>query len=59
VYDNKEDVSYVELHLGIPQGITHLILFLLITGKYSNFFDVCLKEPMKDSIPEGAGAAGD
>ena len=53
------NVADVELHLGVLQVVTHVILLLLIPRKYADFLDVAVQKATEDGVAETAGAAGD
>lgn len=39
--------------------VTHVVLFLLVTGEDADFFDIRCKETLEHSIPERTGTTGD
>ncbi|MDI6743716.1 MAG: hypothetical protein QMD11_13355, partial [Smithella sp.] len=46
------NIPQIELHLWIPQGIAHFVLFLFVTAEDTNFFYVRMQKASQNGVSE-------
>ena len=52
-------ITNIKFYFFILQMMTHIVLFLFITGKNTDFFDIGIKKSFQYSITEGTCSTGD
>ena len=52
-------VAEVELDLGIPERVAHLVLLLFVAREDADLPDIRAQEPLQDGVAERTGAARD
>jgi len=56
--DEITGIADIETQFIVGISVPHIILLLLIPGKNTDLANGCFKEPVQNSVAEGAGTAG-